>query len=380
MAVGLGAAIALGTAQQSAGTDPAFRGAGSAERTALQGDALAVKGQAETGAAPSPLEQFKQFIASPPIIQNLVFAQKVPMGGGMRPLDGSFAFSTSWEYFQAKWQTNGFLFRRIASPSEATNFSVAGQLVSWSGHRHALVEPTRFLTTWDDRDPALAGVKLGPLYTYHFFLDPLRVVLNLGIMYAEIGAVHWKGNRFRTECDVDQDHLVITGEVLPATEGPPQAMKVCYRFPRQTNDYIVRYGYGTPPTVPPIVLTNFWLPNHRGGGSDEVELNQWRSLEIQTSDGPLPLEAFAVEPFAQQHPWHAMIYTNGGLYERSTNGTLELRAMLKARNPPVGLPPSRTKLAVFYAGWGILNLAIFALVLRAKERQQTNLTTNETNL
>src|SRR5437879_1832702 len=49
----------------------------------------------------SPTEQFKAFISSPPVISNLVFQVTVPMEGGARPRDGSFARSTRFEYFQA---------------------------------------------------------------------------------------------------------------------------------------------------------------------------------------------------------------------------------------------------------------------------------------
>ena len=96
------------------------------------------------------------------------------MGGGIRPLDGSFALSTRFEYFQARWQNNGLLFRRLGSPADVTNLSVAGQLVSWSGHQKALFEPIPLVTTWDDRDPSAAGKRISIFFTSHFFLASIE--------------------------------------------------------------------------------------------------------------------------------------------------------------------------------------------------------------
>ena len=51
-------------------------------------------GKDTTNAAPSLLHQFKDFISHPPLIKNLILAKKIPMNGGMVPLDWSFARST----------------------------------------------------------------------------------------------------------------------------------------------------------------------------------------------------------------------------------------------------------------------------------------------
>ena len=344
-------------------------------------DVLAAKDQSKTASGPSAVEQFKQFLASPPIIQNLVFQQKVPMGGGMRPLDGSFAFSTSWEYFQAKWQTNGLFFRRLNGPSDVTNFAVAGELVSWSGHEHALVEPTRQITTWDDRDPTVAGKRISVFYTSQFFLDPLKEILNLGIMHAEIGSTRWEGNRFESQRELDEQPLVITGEVFPGSNGPPRAMKVCYRLPHLTNSYVIRYGYDPPLRHPfiPTVMTNLWLSGGSGEVTNEIELNQWRILDFETAEAPLAPEAFSVAPFARRNAWASRVYTNGAIYYVATNGELRLAYPLNPSGMRPTLPPSRTALAAFYTCWGALNVTLFALMVGAKERNQEQIKQERTD-
>ena len=326
----------------------------------------------QASATNSRLEQFKAFISSPPPISNLLFKQKVPMGGA-RPLDGTFSLSTSFEYFQARWQTNGFLFRKISSPLDATNFTVAGHLVSRSGHESTLFEPIPLLTTWDDRDPSVKGQRYSIFYTSHFFLDSLCNVLNMGIMYAEIGGIRWHGNRFETECEVDNEHLRISGEVIVSSLGLVDHLYLTYAFPHESYDYIIRYGYSSRSALSylPMALTNFWLPNRNGTNRTEVDINEWEILDIQFAKQPLAPEAFDVKPFLSNHQWPTRIYTNGGFYIPMANGSLRLVG---------GLLPFHSEkhaangvsVAWLYWSWAVFNLCAFALAwtMRANERDQ----------
>lgn len=329
-----------------------------------------MRGQTDTAsnAAPSALEQFKQFICSPPVINNIVFQKKVPMGGGMRPLDGSFARSTSFEYFQAKWQTNGFLFRQLSSPTDTTNFTVAGHLISWSGHKHALWEPDWFFTTWDDRDPSVKSKDISIFYTSDLFLDPLREVLNLGVLYAEIGTIRWEGNRFRAERYVDHQRILITGELMAIGEGSPRQMKTRYEFPNRTFEHVIRYGYS--PSLKyaylPTAIEDFWVSGSSGGTNDEIEVNEWRVLDVRTLDGPLLPEAFDAEVFARQNRWRRRVYKSSGFYVKAPDGALVFTGTLGAQNAGQGQQTS-LRLRLLYVGWGGLNIAIFALMVGARE-------------
>ncbi|HLH54025.1 MAG TPA: hypothetical protein VKY92_10475 [Verrucomicrobiae bacterium] len=323
------------------------------------------------------LEEFKNFISHPPVISNLVFQQKVPMGGGARPLDGSFAHSTSFEYFQARWQTNGLLFRKLTAPSDVTNLAVAGELVSWSGHEHALLERGERFTTWDDRDPTVAGKTVSIFYTSEWLQDPLRQVLNLGIMFVGIGSVRWDGNRFHVESKVDGQRLLVSGEVMPGVDGPPREMTVCYALPHRTNYYALRYGYGPARSysMPPTVITNFWIRKDLGkekAAEAELDLDEWRILDFQSANNPLAQEVFAAAEFARQNGWQGHIYTNNAIYDRTTNGVLQL-AYSFTTAPNLSNKPTRTLRTVFYGAWGGMNIAIIALMARAKEakKQQT---------
>jgi hypothetical protein len=325
-----------------------------------------------TNLAPSLLQQFKDFISHPPVIKSLVFAKKIPMNGGALPLDGSFARSTRFDYFQAKWQTNGILFRELTTPSDVTNDTVAGELVAWSGHHHALVEPNGNLTTWDDRDPSVAGKNVSVFYTARFLLRPLQEVMNLGVMYGGTGQISWEGDRFRLAREVNHQRLVMTGKLFEDRGGRPRAMRVRYAFPHQTNDYIVRYGY-TPAlhyAFVPTVMTNFWMRDGAGSGGG-MELDQWRILDLRIAPRPMRLRQFASARFEEAHAWQRRIYTNGAIYEVRANGALHLVYNLPAPGAPP-IPRLRKMPPAFYAGWAAVNVTIFALMVGARERKEQN--------
>lgn len=326
--------------------------------------------------ANSLVQQFMDFISSPPTISNLLFQQKVPMDGGARPFDGSFSRSTRFECFEARWQTNGFLFRWLKNPSDITNSTIGREFVSWSGHRHALVEPNRqYVTTWDDRDPTVAGKNVSIFYSTKFSLEPLRQVLNLGIMDVGIGVIHWTGHGFRVETQDDDQRLTVRGELVTTGYGPPREMLVWYETPIRTNCYSIRYGYTPGGKYPflPTVITNFWIIRDRAGVETEMELDQWRILDLTTMSTSMAESAFDFEKFARPNNLASRIYTNNAIYNVGTNGTLSLFSTV-GQQASFLTSSNRISRAVFYSFWGCANAAVFALFIGAKDRnrKQTN--------
>ncbi len=320
----------------------------------------------------SPLDQFKAFISSPPVIKNIHFQAKVPLDRGIGGLAEGFALSKNYEYFQAAWQPDGVFFRRLNDPSDATNWNVAGQLVSAFNHNHALVETKPQLTTWNDNDPSVKGKKISIFYVRRFFLHPLREILNLGIMHVDIGAVHWEGNRFHLESD-DEEHFTINGEVFASGNEPPDHLNVRYVFQKVTNDYILRYGYSPAFKYPflPSAITNFWLSK-----GQEIAFDEWKILNLETNEAALTAASFDVTPFLERHKWVVRIYTNGGFYERTTEGNLRYLGLLGSPKPTLHSPGiQRIFLRILYPVWIVLNLSIFTLIVRVKARKQT--TTNQ---
>lgn len=338
-----------------------------------------VEAEENSNAAPSAVERFKRFISSPPVIKNLVFQQKVPMEDGARPLDGSFAFSTRYDYFQAEWQPDGILFRRLSGLDDATNFNVAGQLISWSSHQHTLIEPSGKLTIWDDQDPSTRNKHISVFYTTEFMLEPLREVMNLGIMYAGIGTIRWTGNRF--VCEVERQDLRISGNLISSGGGPPEAMKVTYVSSQQTNEYVLRYGYapGNKYSFLPTVITNFWVTKPKGSPT-QMELDQWRILDLRIADGALPSEAFSAVRFTDaNNKWESRIYTNGAIYNVGTNGILHYAYPVDERSMYFTTDKRRLRV-ILHTCWASMNVAIFALMVGAKDKKREQPKTNKNML
>lgn len=54
-------------------------------------------------------------------------------------------------------------------------------------------------------------------------------------MHVDVESVHWEGDRFRAECEVDSEPLRVTGEVAPARDGRVDHLRVRYAFPRHSS-------------------------------------------------------------------------------------------------------------------------------------------------
>ena len=302
----------------------------------------------------------------------------------MIPKDGSLARSTVFQWFQAKWQPDGLFFRQLSTPSDATNFIFAGRLTSALNHRHSIVESipaaevtynrrhalgdaTARLTTWDDTDISTQGKNVSIFFASQFFLEPLRNILNLGIMHVDIAAIHWEGNRFRVDSDVDNDHFLITGVVAATGNGPPNHLTARYIFKNRTNDYVVRYGYRSSdgPSFLPTTITNFWL-----SGGEEIEFDEWKILNLEMADAPLASASFDLAPFVKQNQWQDHLYTNGTFYERTDAGLRYLEPLTVSRSASFSARQLHFWLLTFYGSWGGMNLAIFALMVGAKEQNQ----------
>lgn len=321
-----------------------------------------------TEATSASNEEIKRFMSSPPPIHELIFEQKAPMEGGARPLDGTFALSTKYDYFEARRQADGLLFRRLATVTASTNYDFAGLLVACAAHRHGLAEPGGRFTVWDDRDPSVAGKNVSVFYTEKLMLEPLRRVLNLGVMYAEAGSIRWAGEHFSAEADVDGQHVTIEGNLLVNTNGAPLGLRLSYGFPHQTYNYLVQYTYGEGAQRLPTLIRSYWLPPDRPG--TEIEVDEWRILKLDLGSADLPKEEFDIAPFVTANHWTARVYTNNAFYDQSASGRLTLSYVLKEPGSRFwGTVLSRTTI---YIAWACLNLGLAVVMLRAKKAEGTS--------
>lgn len=297
------------------------------------------------------------------------------MGGGIRPLDGSFADSTAFEYYQARLQPEAVFFRRFLAAEDATNSAVAGRLVSRFNHQHWLFDGNPRLNTWFDTDPSTVGRNYSIFYTSEYYLRALSEVLNCGVMHIRSGTLQWNKDRFYGEGDFDGEHVLVRGRVAYRSSGPPDHLDVRYQIGKRVADYVVRYGYGpkATPSFLPRTITNFWLSN-----GTPIDLDEWKILDLQISPRGMTRASFNVEPFVHGNHWPIRVYTNGAFYSRSTNGSMAFLAYLTETRKPRfhgSVQERHLKMGLVYFGWAGLNFGIFALMMRAR-RENTKRPTN----
>jgi hypothetical protein len=147
------------------------------------------------GSSDPPVEQFKRFLSSPPVIERLVFGERLPPDPKAPwRTDLPLSSSQSFQYYHARWQSNAHFLREIASPHAVDDLQAIGLLAScfedrcWFRYGDA---------AYDGRIEF--GVSLTNMVCSTAFRSsfPLLQVLNLGIMHARIGSAEWEGNRFR---------------------------------------------------------------------------------------------------------------------------------------------------------------------------------------
>ena len=341
------------------GSDSALLTATSASREALRTNAF------------SAVERFKAFLASPPVIESLVFSERLapdpttPWRTDI-PLSASHAF----RYYHARWQPGAFFLRELPGPGAVADLKTPGLLAvgfndqCWFHYGHGYGDE------WLDSGVSIGGQTNLVCRTAHENIAILRQVLNLGIMHAEVGTAEWNGNRFRIRQPTrDYD---ITGELRPSSAGLVESLRVTYASRDRDIHYLVRYGYQTEslPGGLPRVISCFWLNEGK-----EVQRDEFTLQKLTTRTAPLERPRFAPDQIGASNGWQLRFFTNEAMYVVAPGGKLQLVGITKEGVTPKGFPgkPARSELAVVYSVCAGANAWIFILAVRMKRRHNKNL-------
>jgi hypothetical protein len=175
------------------------------------------------------------------VIERLVFGERLPPDPKAPwRTDLPLSSSQSFRYYHARWQSNAYFLREIASPDAVDDVKTSGLLAS------------RFEDQCWFRDGDAAydgriefGVSLTNMVCATAFRSsfPLRQILNLGIMHAQIGSAEWEGNRFRIRETTRT--FDIAGELFVGASGWVDGLQVKYSNATQDIRWVIRYGYDT---------------------------------------------------------------------------------------------------------------------------------------
>src|SRR5690242_15066456 len=80
-----------------------------------------------TALAQDPVARFKRLLESPPVIEHMLFREKLPSAPNQSiTLSGGIGASTNYAMYELRSQTNGLLVRRLASRDDLTTSRISG--------------------------------------------------------------------------------------------------------------------------------------------------------------------------------------------------------------------------------------------------------------
>jgi hypothetical protein len=289
---------------------------------AVESGASAADSLQQTG-----LDVFKQFMASPPVIEGLLYEKMMARDNQKGLADGVLGTNGRVTYGFAKWQP-GCLYLKLGGSDlvAAPNLQSGEEIDAMLGVEHWRIDPIGLCAYWKDSAKQPEQIRMGPSRLFHQRSDDFKQVLNMGVMHLEPGAIKWAGDTFIVSGYVPEAKawVEVEGTIRPGPDGRAQEMTVKYVMKDITVKYRLRYGYVTnvPDTMPN------WLPNNIEAflmrGSEEIKLMRLRIMAFKTSPAVLPHAVFNPEGILAASRIPVLLYKDGNWYETNALGHLAL--------------------------------------------------------
>jgi hypothetical protein len=276
----------------------------------------------EETATHTPLEEFKQFVAAPPIIEEALYRTLttgsaltgLPRGEGIRGLKDAML------YFHARWQSD-CLFLKVGTNTDVSSSTrqTLEEVNARFQNEYWRLDRAGFLTSWVDGSKTPGESSLQPSRCFHTSTHQFKEMMNMGIMQIEVGAVKWRGNSLSAEGYVPEfkTPVRVEGKVIPDMNGYAKEMRVTYRSRMGIYNYILRYAYHENvgmPFLPSIIQSFFLSPD------GEVKLMECQIFSIKTASEPLPRGSFDLEPLLVSREMPRILFTNGNWYAQNLVG------------------------------------------------------------
>lgn len=289
------------------------------------------------GLRASALDDFKRFMESPPVIEELRYIHFYPGRTNEYPVT----------YHFARYQSGAFVYLRALTADEAE-----GQLPSdlkSTGFIHGHFDqvfwnisgPWRVLTIWQDignLNERTNEVRHACESAEEF----LGNLLNMGVQHGHIGIIRWDGDRFSLTNRSHGVEWYIDGSVRPDQQGRAAELEVHVgslqlegpeRGRRRTVPWKIRYDYNSILSLPflPSTITTYAEIN----GKEQL-LDQYRIAGIEVSASALPAQAFSPEPFLNPRTTTRFYLTNNviGYFDKGV-----WRKRLEPKDPRISQVP-----------------------------------------
>jgi hypothetical protein len=326
----------------------------------------------------SAFEQFKEFIANPPPIEDIVFSYQGPPISRFDPATKQVAkHPAPVQHIRAQWGPEHVL--AVTSPMPES-------LISEPLTEHfELKEGTQLLVRckdefWNVFSPNHVAYWKGvPAYPYErgnsvlgAFLHrtaPLFAFMNMGPHFMGPRAVHWSGNRFSYQANVIQGEFLIEGELFPDEQGFPSQMTFRIRGATADGRYLVRYEYGTNPAALPRFIPER-IRSVVYHGVEEYPDKDIQILSLKLGTPASRPRNYSVVDWIKQRPFSEYVYTNQALYAIKPGGALSL----VPRQIPTWKPPFVLAHAnrYYYVSCGLVSAGFLILTLRMRKQNNQN--------
>ena len=222
-------------------------------------------------------EDFRAFLARPPIIKNLIFSAS--------PWPG---LNTN-ACIECRWQPDAVLWLEFESEKDARLPTPEKALRGWAYYKNKFWEYSRTLgvTTYvlppntDQKNPAI-GIVSG----CYGALGNMSWPLEAGVPNIPIGEIKWSGNSF---FGANSDHRISRSGVLYTEDGFPKTMVVTGSSDFGRLDAILKYSYDSQHN------NAYPLPSTIEIKLKQGELYVFNMIEIETSSGPLSEKYFSLD-------------------------------------------------------------------------------------
>lgn len=274
----------------------------------------------------SPIQRFKDFLSHPPVIESLVFSERLPPDPKTPwrtdiPLSASHAF----RYWHARWQPGAYFLREIKSPDAMSDLQTPGLLAVQFENQCWF----HFGRGWGDD-----FIDYGESASNHVCevasanSEVLWQVMALGLMHSKAGSIEWSGDQFRVRAPTRAYR--ITGGLQPSPTGMTDSLRVTYSDAKGAIHWIIRYGYEANrlATGLPSVIRCYWLDSSKEIQRDEFVI---RTLRIRAS--PLALADFSLDPLLATNGWQMHLFTNNAIFAVLPGGQLKKLEDVVAQTP-----------------------------------------------
>jgi hypothetical protein len=326
----------------------------------------------------SAIEAFKAFLSAPPVIEDLVFRQKVeepPTGQGTFDLLSTNSARSS--LFRAVYQHNATLFYQANSETTPPEYAPHRLIVSIYDDEHWLLDGKGFIETCT----AVPGTITNPITIgIAIQLVPLRQALQGGVLHVRPGDIRWTGNKFIAKATPTPYRLFLDVEGELVEDGGRAAeMFVTYAGTNSSVNIFgrwrLKYSYDRHLGVDyfPSRIQGFSVQDGRETEVDDIEI-----LTLKTRPSLLPQQVFDPRPALAASGMPIHILTNGFLYVRRPNGTLT-KWQNVSKPQPLPQPPGLLGQALSICPLGAVNLFFLATVLKRWRKVRNNQNKKEKN-